>query len=404
MGSGSATGESWYWAKQGSDERNGPVSQERLEELAEARDLELEDLVWTKGMDDWKKVGSVEKLKGLFETPPPLSDSGEGEKTAADDGPPTLSQNGDGEEEVEEGHKTDYKFPVEFDVSWKGLISSNESTLVLRKKEVIFYVKNESNHEGKVCYENLEIEEINGRDVKVTAPALFIEGNSFDRTTTLTFRSESLAKKAVKIIYSVEGKKMDIGDQLDTENTDDKEKPTEAEEGDYPFWYRHPVWTGVITLFLIGTFLNAIDGSSGGSSSGIHAADSISNGTAYMSHQLRAVPTNLSGRMLSGWKQTFSDDVGKDVYYAVEDIEEKEGLDIEKIRVLLTVEKCRDSVTGNTSTNVPSGALVIDEFDEILESSDSDAFIQSLTWQAEWQTGLLSRTGDEFDECSGSFE
>lgn len=130
--------------------------------------------------------------------------------------------------------------------------------------------------------------------------------------------------------------------------------------------------------------------------------DSISGEAAYMSHQLQADPRDLSGRMLSGWKGSFN--VGRSVYYAVESIEEQELSGVEEIKVLLTVDKCRDPVTGNTSTNVPSGALVIDGFDEILESSDSDAFIQSLTWQAEWQTGLLSRTGDEFDECSGSFE
>lgn len=52
----------WYWSKKGSGERNGPVSRERLEELAEQGDLESEDLIWTKGMDEWEEATSIEGL------------------------------------------------------------------------------------------------------------------------------------------------------------------------------------------------------------------------------------------------------------------------------------------------------------------------------------------------------
>jgi hypothetical protein len=162
----------------------------------------------------------------------------------------------------------------------------------------------------------------------------------------------------------------------------------------------------IAVLVVLGYFINScMQGcGSGGSDSGIHAVDSISGGTAYMSHQLQADPRDLSGRMLSGWRVTFNQDLGEDVYYAVEEIDEKESVSIERIEVMLTMDKCKDMMSGNVSTDVPSGSLVIEGFDDILESNDAEAFTQSLTWQAEWQTGLLSRTGGEFDECSGSFE
>lgn len=52
----------WYWAKKGSEEKNGPVTPERLEELASGDILEEEDLIWKKGMDDWAKASSVDGL------------------------------------------------------------------------------------------------------------------------------------------------------------------------------------------------------------------------------------------------------------------------------------------------------------------------------------------------------
>jgi len=60
---GSALESQWYWSKQDSNDRNGPVSRERLEELAEEETLESEDLVWRKGFDDWVEAGSVEELE-----------------------------------------------------------------------------------------------------------------------------------------------------------------------------------------------------------------------------------------------------------------------------------------------------------------------------------------------------
>lgn len=278
---GSASENQWYWAKQGSDERNGPVSRERLEEVAEAGDLKPEDLVWTKGMGDWKEAGSVEKLKGLFETPPPLSDSDEGEKTAADDGPPVLSQNGDGKEEVEETRKADFNFPVEFDVKWKGTVASNESTLVLRKKEISLHLNDWTNHGGEIQYKDLKIDRVSGNDVEVTAPFGFDNYNSFDRTTTLTFRSERLAKKAVEIIKITKGEEIDVGNRLNIESTDDNEKVTATEEGEDPFWKRHPVWTGVIAVFVLGALANAFDESETGDGSNTDASEDAAADDAY---------------------------------------------------------------------------------------------------------------------------
>jgi hypothetical protein len=255
-----STNEEWYWSKKGSDERNGPVGRERLEKLAEEGNLESEDLVWSKGFDDWKEVGSVENLKGLFKTPPPLSDSGNEEKIAGGDGPPPLAQRGNGEE-FEETQKGNFDFPAEFDVKWKGSVASNESTLVLRKKEISLHVDDWTNHGGNIWYNEIKVEGIGGNEVEITAPFGF-DNNSFDRTTTLTFRSERLARRAVEIIEGVKSEEMGVGDQLDTEATGDREKVTATDEAQDPFWKRHPVWTGVIAVFLLGALSSAFEDNS----------------------------------------------------------------------------------------------------------------------------------------------
>lgn len=52
----------WYWRKRDSDERNGPVSTQKLLKLAKTGDLRTEDLVWKDGMSDWRKAKSVSTL------------------------------------------------------------------------------------------------------------------------------------------------------------------------------------------------------------------------------------------------------------------------------------------------------------------------------------------------------
>lgn len=66
MDSGSSS-EDWYWSKQGSEQQRGPVSLERLRDLAEQGSLEYEDLVRREGSDDWKDAGSVEEVEDLFD-------------------------------------------------------------------------------------------------------------------------------------------------------------------------------------------------------------------------------------------------------------------------------------------------------------------------------------------------
>jgi GYF domain 2 len=50
----------WYYAK--GDQKQGPITSEKLRALAKAGDLEPIDLVWTTGMTGWKKMSSVKCL------------------------------------------------------------------------------------------------------------------------------------------------------------------------------------------------------------------------------------------------------------------------------------------------------------------------------------------------------
>lgn len=60
----------WYYTKD--DERQGPVSADELKRLAEAGELQPDDLIWKDGMEDWRPAS---QLKGLFdgETAAPTS-------------------------------------------------------------------------------------------------------------------------------------------------------------------------------------------------------------------------------------------------------------------------------------------------------------------------------------------
>jgi len=50
----------WYYSRD--DERQGPVSEEKLQKLAAAGKLDRDDLVWNEGFDDWIPAGDVPGL------------------------------------------------------------------------------------------------------------------------------------------------------------------------------------------------------------------------------------------------------------------------------------------------------------------------------------------------------
>lgn len=125
---GSASEKQWYWSKKSSDERNGPVGQEQLEELAEGGNLEREDLVWHEGFDDWKEAGSVEEIEELFASPPPLPNDQSDEKAGQ---PPTLPQS-----ESESREVYDTKADVEGNIKVSKYVTTNaQRELVLRETE-----------------------------------------------------------------------------------------------------------------------------------------------------------------------------------------------------------------------------------------------------------------------------
>jgi hypothetical protein len=63
--------EEWFFAKD--DEKFGPVSLERIRELAEEGTLQSSDLVWKEGMADWIPSSSVVELEPEPKPdPPPL--------------------------------------------------------------------------------------------------------------------------------------------------------------------------------------------------------------------------------------------------------------------------------------------------------------------------------------------
>jgi len=57
----------WYYATD--DEKQGPVSEEEVTELVKKGHLDGNDLVWTAGMDGWRKVTEVEEISP---NPPPI--------------------------------------------------------------------------------------------------------------------------------------------------------------------------------------------------------------------------------------------------------------------------------------------------------------------------------------------
>jgi hypothetical protein len=213
MNNSSLTSDEWYWSKQGSDERNGPVSGEKLKELAKEGGLEPEDLVWTKGMDDWKEAGSIEGLdvipspsrrvrrrhsKGIFSVASP-------------------------EQKIELGDA--YSFPIEFEVRWGGSVSSTESTLELHRDEVSLHTNDWVNHGGSIDYGRFDITEVGDQKLTVEAPTGFNEDLA-DKEHNLKFKYESENKKALRVIRYVQGEgfealleKIDTGKSLKIEKS-----------------------------------------------------------------------------------------------------------------------------------------------------------------------------------------
>jgi hypothetical protein len=53
--------DNWYYVQKGN--RQGPVEKEVLEEMISRSELKLEDFVWKKGFENWKKVKEVDELQ-----------------------------------------------------------------------------------------------------------------------------------------------------------------------------------------------------------------------------------------------------------------------------------------------------------------------------------------------------
>src|SRR6516162_3514020 len=58
----------WYYARNGN--RQGPVPEDRLRELAAGGGLRPDDLVWQEGMPDWTSAGKVPGLMPAGSPPP----------------------------------------------------------------------------------------------------------------------------------------------------------------------------------------------------------------------------------------------------------------------------------------------------------------------------------------------
>jgi len=232
MGKSSKTSDKWYWSKRDSDERNGPVSGEKLKELAEEGELEPDDLVWTKGMNDWKEAGSIEDLEDLFVSPPPLPEESS-QESVEEDAPPSLPQSEKNKEsratktEGDRGDRGEYHFPMQFEVEWGGSLWTNEATLELRESGVSLKT-NDTDHGGEVDYGHIEIGEIDGNDVTLQAPFAVSRDEAgkaeylSSKNHHLTFESKDYLKRAVGAIESVKSGDVLGGEQANTESSDDK--------------------------------------------------------------------------------------------------------------------------------------------------------------------------------------
>ncbi|ABC44422.1 RDD family protein [Salinibacter ruber] len=71
----------WYYAVDG--EKHGPVTKDEIQGLIDNGELGLDNLVWSRGMEDWKTASEVEDI---HPSPPPLPDD---EKSPS---PPPISK------------------------------------------------------------------------------------------------------------------------------------------------------------------------------------------------------------------------------------------------------------------------------------------------------------------------
>ncbi len=93
--------EQWYYSQQG--QRQGPVLEEQLKQLAASGQLKPTDKVWKKGMAAWEAASAVEGLipKPAEDEPPPLESSGAPDEQAflnakpAEDEPPPFEDAAD---------------------------------------------------------------------------------------------------------------------------------------------------------------------------------------------------------------------------------------------------------------------------------------------------------------------
>jgi hypothetical protein len=230
----------WYWAKQGSDKRNGPVSQERLEELAEEGDLESEDLVWRKGFDDWKKAGSVEgveeKLRKFLlgqiisavrkdKEEPASEEQWHWSRRGSDERNGPVSR-GRLEEMAEEGdleygdlvwHEgfNDWKeagsvkeieelferFPRKFEIKWNSFFYEFKSVVTIYKDKI----KLEDNgffggFEQTTSYNHIKLKERKGKEIKIETDIMLSDGTEREwGDDTLVFESSEEAVEAEKM-------------------------------------------------------------------------------------------------------------------------------------------------------------------------------------------------------------
>jgi len=63
--------DAYYIAVGGQPE--GPFDISQLENMVRNGELAIESLVWREGMEDWKRIGEVDELKGMFGNPSPMS-------------------------------------------------------------------------------------------------------------------------------------------------------------------------------------------------------------------------------------------------------------------------------------------------------------------------------------------
>ncbi|MCS3829534.1 hypothetical protein GGP91_001611 [Salinibacter ruber] len=237
----SASEEQWYWSKKGSDERNGPVGRGRLEELVEEGTLDPEDLVWSKGLDDWMEADSVEEIEELFASPPPLPDDPSVENNR-EETPPPIPESGKFESAEE------YDFPIEFEVEWAGSLWGNESTLRIYKDKISLHTDDSDNHGGSIGYNYFEVKEEGFKRVTVEAPFGFNE-DLFVKKYYIEFESKE-EKEAFLEVYrrnaSMESKD-DPSTRLQSESEND--------EPDGRYWYNKKKWAVPLFLILIPSIL-----------------------------------------------------------------------------------------------------------------------------------------------------